>query len=590
MDPVFLNTVGIFEQLYGPLPDHKIADLSDRSSKAELAFKGDGSDSSASTSSSDSCLSDSNYRREATEKKYVHVDLAKGEISLEDQTNKSSLLDIDQFITARLTDLRIDRSNDLGVLRRLQCGYHKYKMRHKRAELKGLQAEKRLNQMISDYEKMIQTRVSELHGVDLTNAVQEEPFLLQFFSVADQDNEEIVRAAIAKDFSSLRFASERLRELLCTEDPELKPEVLTTFNNVNPELSSIKRSTILKAIITAFRIFGLFEKDEQAVVSFDLLNNDFCLTINHEKRNIHVVKDKLGEGHFGQVYLVQDIISGLQTVFKRSKEGDDNFVIDCEVQLVNEQGVLHHIFTFAEKMGLVVNGKIRGIQNNIHFRYPLHTLEPDDNVDDVGTIIGLDYYNKGSLKTFYSSGEFASLAKEVQYDIVHQLLSGLAVAKMAGLILGDVKDDNMLVNQNSDGTYDAVLADFGGAQKADDSFKGLGVHTRRCVSQSNFGEKVPKEKRVEYGQKNDVFAMGIAIYQLFSNGDYPCKRKDKYPININQFDSDEIPAELEVLLRDMIVFDPERQISIETALQKFEDIIKAHVPALAERLFQPAVG
>jgi len=100
------------------------------------------------------------------------------------------------------------------------------------------------------------------------------------------------------------------------------------------------------------------------------------------------------------------------------------------------------------------------------------------------------------------------IAFETAFDIVHQLLKGVAYAHEQGVIHCDIKPENILLFDH----HRVRLADFGIAKAAQRTISGSGTGT--------VGYMAPEQAMGKPSARSDVFSIGLLAYRMFS-GKWP---------------------------------------------------------------------
>ncbi len=100
------------------------------------------------------------------------------------------------------------------------------------------------------------------------------------------------------------------------------------------------------------------------------------------------------------------------------------------------------------------------------------------------------------------------MAFETSFDILHQLLQGVAHAHERGVIHCDIKPANILLF----GRSHIRLADFGIAKAAQRTISGSGTGT--------VGFMAPEQAMGRPSARSDVFSIGLLAYRMFS-GSWP---------------------------------------------------------------------
>ena len=229
----------------------------------------------------------------------------------------------------------------------------------------------------------------------------------------------------------------------------------------------------------------------------------------------YVLGEKLGEGGMGVVYMAEQI--GLERTVAIKMLRDD---------LASESHVLRRFLTEARAGS-------RLSHRNLVTVHDFGTLE-------TGTpYLVMEHVRGESLSNVLAACGTLSMPRAL--DLVGQVLDGLAEAHAHGVIHGDVKTDNILVERAFDGREIARLIDFGLACFADDP--PLLVNGERLLSGTP--EYVAPE--VILGapptRASDVYGAAIVLYELLT-GTTPFAGGTTAEILARQLDEDVVPPSL----------------------------------------------
>lgn len=241
------------------------------------------------------------------------------------------------------------------------------------------------------------------------------------------------------------------------------------------------------------------------------------------------VKERLGEGSFGQVDELVNVVT-LKTIALKTlhppvfNNNVDPFYVREKYRialkdLFNE----YHILELLHK-----NGKAIGIQDPPKRTFKLLKEENHERI-----------LSDAYITTKYASNYFRDIIKD---DVTYrdrilecrQLLIGLAHMETCGVMHGDIKTENILIKTNKNGKRFIEIADFGGATTDIHERMDGKVCTDSCVANRDMNiEKELLYKIKERGKnkyirdfkelqfKQDVFAMGLVFYELFSRLNSP---------------------------------------------------------------------
>lgn len=202
----------------------------------------------------------------------------------------------------------------------------------------------------------------------------------------------------------------------------------------------------------------------------------------------YYVLEKLGDGCYGEVYLVQDI---------KSKDGDIYALKSIQKKHFKGNRKLPYMLDKEAKIHRALN------HPNIVRLY-------DYFEDDKYVFFLLEYITPGELfNILYEKDQFT---EEEGASIVYQTAQALKCCQQHNVIHRDLKPENLLMS--TDGTI--KLADFGWATyRAGESVVGS-VHYN--------APEMLRYKRYDY--RSDIWSLGVLVYELLC-GEQPFKGKKK---------------------------------------------------------------
>ncbi len=173
-----------------------------------------------------------------------------------------------------------------------------------------------------------------------------------------------------------------------------------------------------------------------------------------------------------------------------------------------------------------------------------------------------------NLDTFYTNSMMLEMDELI--SAISQWLDGLAKIAEKG-IHGDLSDRNLLLKKIGDNKIEAVIADLG-------AFCFHGREKRQRCTPAFAPPEYYAEKKVT--EKQDVWGMGLCLYQIFTHEWLPCfvMEKEKIPKWTSELKpgwvleylpDDEPPPFLLPLLSYMLHPDPELRLSAKEASERF---------------------
>ncbi len=300
--------------------------------------------------------------------------------------------------------------------------------------------------------------------------------------------------------------------------------------------------------------------------------NDYLITDNEQE--LFLIGKRLCDGRCGLIYPVLNLErseSRTELVLKLSKNETGSLK-----DLANECRILKKIHA---------NGQIIGIQFA-----PYKVLDiPTTKVLDIQTTYK-GYLTKKYDCDYYSY-PYEDLSIENKLLEIFQLFEGLEYLHSINIIHSDIKDENILIKFNANGTNQVVLADFGGAIDAstDDSSLELITFTPQFTPLPDiekymqlWGKPNNRKLIIDLHKKRDVFAFGSFLYFVFSNGDYPYVfqkqlnplyiRFSEYPNFYEYFEMENnIPSYIQTTIKQMLHPDYTKRPTVSEALHALKN-------------------
>lgn len=220
-----------------------------------------------------------------------------------------------------------------------------------------------------------------------------------------------------------------------------------------------------------------------------------------QRRN-WIVQRKLGEGGFGETWLVSHAKTGENRVYKFCYEKELLFSLQREITVFR---------LLKEELGL---------------REDIARIL-DWNLDEAPYFIELAYVEKGSIEDWAQTrGGIDQVPLAERLEIVSQAATALAAAHSVGVLHKDVKPGNVLVREGKDGAPQAILTDFGIGQITDEqrlAASGITVLGMTQVdvgleSTTSGGTQLYLAPELLAGKaptiQADIYALGVMLYQM----------------------------------------------------------------------------
>lgn len=217
-----------------------------------------------------------------------------------------------------------------------------------------------------------------------------------------------------------------------------------------------------------------------------------------------ILRDKLGEGGFGESWLAQHRSNDEARAFKFCFDARSLEVLEREQEFVHRT---HALLRECRHICRIHDSQLE--------KYPF--------------FIEAEYCNRGNIATWSEFfGGLEVINTEFLIELVAQTAEALADAHSAGILHRDLKPSNILLHENAGGQIEVRVADFGmggaapplsGARKDSTASGLLPVQPHFVAGERSGGGNpmyTPPEvlTGAEWTNKGDIYALGILLYQL----------------------------------------------------------------------------
>lgn len=182
-----------------------------------------------------------------------------------------------------------------------------------------------------------------------------------------------------------------------------------------------------------------------------------------------------------------------------------------------------------------------------------------------------------------------AVSLEQRVRLVAQVAEGLHAAHREGLVHGDVKPSNVMVEETPDGELEARIGDFGIATELsgpDADPAGL-AGTPEFMAPELLAQRTAEEPRGAADRRSDVFSLGVTLHRTLLGA--PPARGRTDPRDLWE-SAPSLPPDLRAILARCLAEDPERRYpsarAVAEELRRFldGDVVEAYADRLAYRL------
>ena len=255
-------------------------------------------------------------------------------------------------------------------------------------------------------------------------------------------------------------------------------------------------------------------------------------------------RDRLGKGGFGSVFKAYDNVLDCYVAIKIAQVDPDydNLRLSHEVE---KAARLEHV-------------------NVAHYDKCMSFKTLTGEVD----IAIMQYYENGSLSNIMDSG---MLDAEHRYDLLTQILEGIAYLHSEGIIHCDLKPQNVLIARRGD-RYIPKITDFGISKQLDEDQSSAVSNSVLGGTRSYASPEQLKERTIR--KNTDLWSFGVIAFQMlvgklpFDCGKYSATSEEGRLELFRQMTSGVLPEALnnvpepwQRLIRECLIVDNERRIA-----------------------------
>lgn len=228
--------------------------------------------------------------------------------------------------------------------------------------------------------------------------------------------------------------------------------------------------------------------------------------------------DCLGRGGFGAVYRAHDTLRGREVAIKVSEVRDERFRLKHEVDIAKSLPEHRNIAHYEE----------------------CHTISTLSGAFDFAI---MQYYKAGSLEHLLTH---ESLTVEQRYDILRQLLEGIAFLHSHNIIHRDLKPQNILIDKYR-GKITLKITDFGISKHLNDNANSVVTNSLMGVGTLSYAS--PEQLSSKNIRHNtDLWSFGVLAFRVltntlpFTSGQYTADSEDGRNEIIRQIKTGVLPS------------------------------------------------
>jgi len=271
------------------------------------------------------------------------------------------------------------------------------------------------------------------------------------------------------------------------------------------------------------------------------------LSLKHQSLSKFVIKKQIGQGTFGSVYEAFDLVMRRTVAIKVAHANVSN---DPKVRL-----------RFSQEMRLAAKLNHPGI---------VQIYEAGE--DDGRVYFAMELCNGQTLSQWLSEQDQA-VAIQTAASIICQAALAVEHGHWRGVVHRDLKPDNMMIDQNSQGEPKIRILDFGLAFGVEDSMRQTSSSAMIGTPLYMSPEQVDSDG-FPIGPRSDIFALGAILYELlagsspFASDSLPQvldKIRNENIVNPRKIRSD-IPKDLDVICMKALRSRPDQRYETAAAL------------------------
>ena len=224
--------------------------------------------------------------------------------------------------------------------------------------------------------------------------------------------------------------------------------------------------------------------------------------------NRYQVREKIGSGGMGVVYIAHDLVTGKKVAVK---------------QILMDKAQPTSLKRFAREISIL---------KNLGDGHPNIVKIYASDVNDLAPFIVMEYLSGGSFKEVIDSIHEPSMLHPINLKPVEvltmfaELSNALGyIYKEHGIVHRDIKPSNLLLSVDDKGIYTVKITDFGLAKPteiSDVSFRETCTDSGKPIGTAYYMSPEQVDGRTVLDDRSDIYSLGASLYELLT-GKVPFK-------------------------------------------------------------------
>jgi Protein kinase domain len=373
--------------------------------------------------------------------------------------------------------------------------------------------------------------------------------------------------------------------------------IISNYEQLSKNLAFISPKTLMKVVQTALTC----EVTLTQLGSTKRLNNSQVKEFYKDLIHSYPVMMRLNKNNQLKLFFIGKELGEGSSASVKEVVSAKNGQIFALKQIDNHSTALPEIANEMKLLTLVhEQGNAWGIQEKPHQITKVFSLDKAKQEGHLGAKYETDLFSY--IESIYKE-EPLTVDLEARLPEMHQLLAGLNKLHSLSILHSDINPQNILIKKNSKNQLDVHLADLGGARQITKEMNLQDIFNLRATRSPeyftredhlallNYYQSGRREKFIIQEQKQDIFALGLTLYALFTNSRaYELDRNDRVIFAAaDPFEElMDLPIELSRMIMKMIDKKSSERPSAESAFNMFNSYLQRKQPviyqAIQERL------